>query len=56
MPRPRNKEDLIIAATTNYEKLLILIESRAESIRGGGHAEIHGFPQNGYGGTEYIFQ
>ncbi len=31
MPRPRNKEDLIIAATTNYEKLLILIESRTES-------------------------
>lgn len=31
MPRPRNKEDLIIAATTNYEKLLTLIESRTES-------------------------
>ncbi len=33
MPRPRNKEDLILAATTNYEKLLRLIEKRtAEEI------------------------
>ena len=31
MPRPRNKENLIIAATTNYEKLLILIKSRTDS-------------------------
>ncbi len=28
MPRPRNKEDLIIAATANYEKLLNMIEKR----------------------------
>ena len=31
MPRPRNKEDLAIAATTNYEKLLTLIENRTEN-------------------------
>lgn len=31
MPRPGNKEDLIIAATTNYEKLLELIENRTEN-------------------------
>ena len=31
MPRPRNKEDLMIAATTNYEKLLVLIENRTEN-------------------------
>ena len=30
MPRPRNKEDLILAANTNYEKLLTMIESRTE--------------------------
>ena len=28
MPRPRNKEDLVTAATANYEKLLTLIENR----------------------------
>lgn len=31
MPRPGNKEDLMIAATTNYEKLLTLIENRTEN-------------------------
>ena len=30
MPRPRNKEDLILAANTNYEKLMTMIESRTE--------------------------
>lgn len=31
MPRPRNKKDLILAANTNYEKLLTLIENRTEN-------------------------
>ncbi len=31
MPRPGNKEDLRKAATTNYEKLLEMIESRSEA-------------------------
>ena len=30
MPRPRNKEDLVTAATVNFEKLLTLIENRSE--------------------------
>ena len=30
MPRPRNKEDLVTAAATSYEKLLTLIENRTE--------------------------
>ena len=30
MPRPRDKEELVIAATTNYEKLVTLIENRTE--------------------------
>ena len=28
MPRPKNKEELIVAANTNYEKLLAMIEKR----------------------------
>lgn len=31
MPRPKNKEELIVAANTNYEKLLSLIEKRSEA-------------------------
>ena len=31
MPRPRNKEDLVKAASTNYEKFLTLIENRTEN-------------------------
>ena len=31
MPRPKNKEELIIAANTNYEKLLTMIESRTDA-------------------------
>lgn len=31
MPRPRNKKELITAATENYEKLLKLIEERTEA-------------------------
>ncbi|MGN0348247.1 MAG: ClbS/DfsB family four-helix bundle protein [Roseburia sp.] len=30
MPRPRNKEDLMIVASSNYEKLVTLIENRTE--------------------------
>lgn len=31
MARPRNKEELIVAATTNYEKFLKLIEERTDA-------------------------
>ena len=31
MPRPRNKEELVIAATENYEKLITFIENRTEN-------------------------
>ncbi len=31
MPRPRNKADLVVAANTNFEKLLGLIEKRSET-------------------------
>ena len=31
MPRPKNKEELITAANTNYEKLLTMIESRTDA-------------------------
>ena len=31
MPRPRNKADLIIAANTNYDKLITLIEKRTDA-------------------------
>lgn len=31
MPRPKNKEELVTAANTNYEKLLALIENRTEA-------------------------
>lgn len=31
MPRPRNKEDLVIATMMNYEKLLTLIENRTKN-------------------------
>ena len=30
MPRPKNKEELITAANTNYEKLLTMIENRTD--------------------------
>lgn len=33
MPRPRNKEDLVLAASTNYEKILSLIEKRTDAER-----------------------
>lgn len=33
MPRPKNKEELILAANTNFEKLLALIENRNENER-----------------------
>ena len=31
MPRPKNKEELINAANTNYEKLLTMIENRTDA-------------------------
>lgn len=31
MPRPKNKEELITAANTNYEKLMAMIENRTEA-------------------------
>ena len=31
MPRPRSKEELITAASTNYEKLLAMIENRTDA-------------------------
>ena len=31
MPRPKNKEELITAANTNYEKLLSMIENRTDA-------------------------
>ena len=31
MPRPKNKEELITAANTNYEKLLTMIENRTDA-------------------------
>ena len=34
MPRPKNKEELKIAAETNYKKLLTLIEGRSEAETG----------------------
>lgn len=33
MPRPKNKEELISAANTNYEKLLAMIEKRTDEER-----------------------
>lgn len=31
MPRPRNKADMVIAANTNYDKLITLIEKRTDA-------------------------
>lgn len=31
MPRPKNKEELIAAANTNYDKLLAMIENRTDA-------------------------
>lgn len=33
MPRPKNKEEIIAAANTNYEKLLSMIENRTDAER-----------------------
>lgn len=38
MPRPRNKEDLKIAARKNYEMLLTLIENRTENEKNSNYA------------------